>query len=385
MCFNVDDMKKCVIISDSFKGTLTTFDIMRIFTKAVNDIFPSCEVISFPVADGGEGTMEAFASSIKGEIVETPSFDSNFNEIKVSYLMSNNVAYMDVATCIYLATTKIKDPKITTSFGVGLMIKDAIEKGCNKIILGLGGSSTNDAGCGLLSSLGVKFYDENNNVFIPTGGKLDKVDHFDTTEFEKLLENVEIVGMCDVSNPLLYQNGASFVYAKQKGASEEDLAILDKKMEKFNQIVSKHFGKDYSSIPGSGAAGGIGYAILSFLHGHLEKGISTMLEAIRFEEYLKDVDVIFTGEGNVDSQTLNGKVISGIKEVASKYKIPIVVIAGGADISSESIIDDELKAIITTTRKPMEMKGIKPYSEEFYYTTAKNVLRLLKLGESINN
>lgn len=376
-------MKKCIIISDSFKGTLSTFDIIDLFKEGVKDVFPSCVVEGFPIADGGEGTMEAFSASLEGNKITIDSVDSNFNPIKATYFISNSTAYMDVATCIYLASTKNKDPKITTSYGVGLMIKDAIERRCKKIIIGLGGSSTNDGGAGLLSALGVKFINKNNEIFIPTGGTLDQITSIETNKLKDTIKDIEFIGMCDVTNPLLFENGASRIYSKQKGATEEETIILDNKMNSYHKVVLKEGFKDYSKHPGSGAAGGIGYALITFLNGTLEKGIKVLLDALEFEEKLDDVDVIFTGEGNIDSQTLNGKVVDGIREVASLHNIPVVVIAGGADLDTEKIIGNGIDAIITTSRKLMEFKEIKPYSKEFYLTTVKNTLRLIKLGMNI--
>ena len=377
-------MKKCIIISDSFKGTLSTFEIIKLFKEGAKEVFPECEVDGFPIADGGEGTMEAFASSLGGEKISIDSIDSNSCPIKATYFISNNVAYMDVATCTYLASTKVKNPFITTSYGVGIMIKDAIIKGCKKIVIGLGGSSTNDGGAGLLSALGVKFFNEENKEFVPTGGTLDQIVSLNTIELDKLINDVEIIGMCDVSNPLLFENGASRIYGKQKGATEEETFTLDKKMNAYHNVILKHGYNDYSTFNGAGAAGGIGYSIITLLNGKLEKGIKVLLEALDFENKIKDVDVIFTGEGNIDSQTLNGKVVDGIREVASSHKIPVVVIAGGADLNTEEMIKNPIEAIVTTTRKPMEFSKLKPYSKEFYLVTIKNTLRLIKLGMTIN-
>ena len=205
----------------------------------------------------------------------------------------------------------------------------------------------------------------------------------DLKELDKLCSNVEIIGMCDVTNPLLKENGATKVYGKQKGATDEEVIILENNIEYFHNVVLRHGYNDCSLIKGAGAAGGIGYALLTFLNAKLEKGIKVMLETLNFEKYLKDVDVIFTGEGSVDKQTLNGKVVEGIKEVASIHNIPVVVIAGGASLESEELVGEDIKAIITTTRKPMEFESLKPYSKEFYLLTVKNTLRLIKLGMNI--
>lgn len=377
-------MKKCIIISDSFKGTLSSFEIIDIFKEGTKEIFPDCKVLGFPISDGGEGTMETFASILPGKKIVIDSVDSNNYLIKATYFVSNNTAYMDVATCIYLSSTKNKNPMITTSYGVGLMIKDAISKGYKKIILGLGGSSTNDAGAGMLCGLNVKFYNKDNESFIPTGKNLNEVVSIDTKEMDELIKDVEIIGMCDVSNPLLYENGASMVYSRQKGATYKESIILDQKMDEYHKVVLKHGYKDNSKEKGAGAAGGIGYCIMTFLNGKLMQGIKVLIESLDLENQLQDVDVIFTGEGNVDKQTLNGKVIDGITNLALKHNIPVVIISGGADLDSEELVKDNLKAIVTTTRKPMEFIDVKKYSKEFYLITVKNTLRLIKLGMEIN-
>lgn len=368
-------MKKCVIISDSFKGTLSTFDISRIFEEELRREFPETELLSFPVADGGEGSVDAFDYVLDGETVEIDSVDANLNPIKAKYFISNDgTAYIEVASCIYLASTKEKNPFKTSSFGVGLLIKDALSKGAKRIVLCLGGSATNDMGVGIAKALGAKFINEKGEDFLPTGGTLDEVKKVDLTDLPKF----EIVGMCDVTNPLIGEKGASRVYGLQKGASPEEAIVLDEKMSELASLLDMDV-----SIPGSGAAGGIGGGIIAFFGGTLRKGIDTILEAIDFEKEIQDVDVIFTGEGKFDEQTSNGKVVDGIKRIANKVGVPVVVIAGGATTASEKELDNGIEAIVTTTRLPMEFEKLKPHSEEYYRSALRNALRLIKLGESL--
>jgi len=368
-------MKKCVIISDSFKGTLSTFDISRIFGEELKVEYPETDLLSFPVADGGEGSVDAFDFVLDGKTIESESVDANLNPIKAKYFIADDLtAYIEVASCIYLATTKEKNPFKTTSFGVGLLIKDAIEKGAKRVVLCLGGSATNDMGCGIAKALGAKFFNAEGEDFLPTGGTLDEVTKVDLSSMSK----IEIVGMCDVTNPLIGETGASRIYGPQKGTTPEDAVVLDEKMSKLASLLNMD-----TSIPGSGAAGGIGGGIIAFFGGHLRKGIDTILEAIRFEEKIKDVDVIFTGEGKFDEQTANGKVIDGIKRIANKVGVPVVVIVGGATTASEKELDNGIQAIVTTTRLPMEFEKVKPHSEEYYRSAVRNTLRLIKLGESI--
>ncbi len=376
-------MKKCVLISDSFKGSLSTFEIISLFKEALNEVFPSCELLSFPISDGGEGTMEVFSTIYCGEIHEVSTFDANLLPIKARYFLTNSTAYMDVSSVVSLAKTKIKDPKITSTYGIGLLIKDAIFHGAKTIYLGLGGSSTNDMGFGMVKGLGGKFINENNEEFLPTGISLNQVKKIDLSEFYKNVEGISFIGLSDVNNPLVGENGCSRIYAKQKGASEEETYKLDEIMKE-TIINLKVLGfKDVSNVSSSGAAGGIGAGLLLFFNAKLESGINYILKTISFEERIKDCDCIFTGEGNLDSQSNSGKVIDGIREIAKRNNIPLVAIVGGADLSSENLINEGINSIVTTTRKPMEFEKIKKYSKDFYKVSALNALRLIKLGEKI--
>lgn len=378
-------MNKCVFISDSFKGSLSTFELIDIFKDCFSSIFPNCELLSFPCADGGEGTSEVFSYIFKGNTIKLMSKDANLNDIETSYFLSeDNIAYIDVASCISLPKTNDKNPMKTTSYGVGLLIKDAINRNIKKIYLGLGGSSTNDMGLGIVSSLGGKFFDADKNEFLPTGGNLNLISDMDLTEFYKNISGIKINGLCDVKNKLLGKDGASLVFSLQKGATEKEGQILEKNMSilvKF--LLSKSFDNIFD-IDGSGAAGGIGACLLSFFKGRLISGIDYLLETIDFEDKIKDADVIFTGEGKFDNQSKEGKAIDGIRKIAYKYNVPVVVIAGGASMNSEDMINKGIASIVTTNRLPLAFEDIKEKSKIFYKMTVLNTLRLIELGEKIS-
>lgn len=313
-------MKKIVIIPDSFKGSLSAIEVCNICQSQINAIFPKWKTILFPVADGGEGTVDCFLNSINGGKKKIATTTDAFgNLIETYYAIFENpvkTAIIEMASCCGLPQAEkhgILNPSITTTFGFGTLIKDAINNGCKKIILGLGGSSTNDLGCGLACSLGVKFYN-NKDIFCPTGSTLNQITKIDTNEAKKILEGIDIIAMCDVKNPLYGKNGAAFVYGPQKGADKNMVQFLDKNLQWGANIILQDLKIDVQAIEGAGAAGGCGAGIASFLGGHLQSGIETVLDVIGFDKLLQNEkpDIIISGEGKVDSQSFQGKVIGTI-------------------------------------------------------------------------
>ncbi len=375
-------MNKAIIISDSFKGTLSTFDIISLFQKAYSEVFPDSTLLSFPVSDGGEGFIDAISTVLCGKRIQIESFDSNQNKISADYFIdSDNNAYIECASCISLPKTKIKNPCLTSSYGVGILLRDAIEKGIKKVFLSLGGTSTNDCGTGILSALGVHFYDEDNRLFIPVGSTLKAIKRIDTTDFKKLTDGITITLLSDVKNPLLGENGCSYVFAKQKGATDSDVIELEHQMKAYHEFLLSQGYQDCSNIEGAGAAGGIGCGLITFLSSNIESGIDAYLNMIHFEDYLKDVDMLFTGEGHIDSQTSKGKAIDGICKVAKRHNIPVIAIVGGADLDSEVMIQRGISSIFPINREPISITDIKKNADEYYYLTALNVLRLIKTVE----
>lgn len=372
-------MKKIIVASDSFKGTLSSNEICDIAKDCINEVFPDCEVIQMPIADGGEGTVDCFIKTLNAKRIDITVNDSYMNKINTYYAMHYNTAFIEVASSSGLPEVKEnKNPSITSTYGIGEQIYDAISKGATKIILGLGGSSTNDAGCGCACALKAKFYDKYGNEFIPTGKTLINVKRIDTTETKKILENIEIIAMCDVKNKMYGKDGASQVYAPQKGANEKMVKELDKGLKHLSKIIKKDLKINVSNIKGSGAAGALGAGSIAFLNASLKSGIDIVLDITGFNNYLKDCDYVITGEGKLDNQSFKGKVISGILNRCKKYNVPIIIIPGCIDSFLKNIDMKNIYGIYPTIKEDLPFDVIKKNAPINYKKTLKNVLNSLK-------
>lgn len=301
-------MKKVILAPDSFKGTMSSIKICNIMEEVINKHIPDIDVIKIPVADGGEGTVECFLEALGGSIIQTEVSGPFFDKINSFYgiLPDHTTAIIEMAAAagLPLAGDK-KDPTITTTYGVGELIKHAVtENGIRKIIIGLGGSSTTDGGTGMASALGIKFYDEMDKEFIPVGGTLEKIARIDLSGLIKEIKDCTIVAMCDVDNPLYGKNGAAYIFGPQKGADDESVRLLDKGLEHLANQLKRQFNLNVAQKPGAGAAGGLGAGILAFLNGSLESGIETVLDTVKFDALLSDANIVFTGEGRIDGQSL---------------------------------------------------------------------------------
>lgn len=326
---------KIVIASDSFKGTLSSLDICRLFKDEVSR-FPFIEATYLPIADGGEGSLDAIAYSLDGQYVSIVTKDPYFKDIKTKYYLDQNGnAYIETASCAGLTLISNLDPTKTTTFGVGQQVLDAIGKGSKKVYIFLGGSATNDGGCGLFSVLGTKFYNDKNEEFIPVGGTLKDIVRIDNSLTKKLLSDIQIIGMCDVNNPLFGPHGAAYVYGPQKGADKKMVIALDQGLQNLDKIIKSDLHKSISQIKGSGAAGGIGAGILAFGNGVLRSGIKTILDLVDFDKAVEDADYVITGEGKLDEQSFSGKVVQGIAERCQKVRVKLILVVGNATISIE--------------------------------------------------
>lgn len=373
-------MKKCIIIPDSFKGTLSSAEICEIIATKVKEFYPECEIIKIPVADGGEGTVDCFLYALQAEKIPV-GVTGPYNEpLDCYYARKANTAIIEMAQAAGLPLVeKRKNPAITTTYGVGLMIKHAVENGCSDIIIGLGGSCTNDAGVGAACALGVKFYDKDGNAFLPTGNTLHKIVNIDTGEAKKFLEHCSITAMCDIDNPMYGPNGATYIYGPQKGADDEMVAELDFNLRRLSELITDNLGIDVSRLPGSGAAGAMGAGIVAFLGGRLKSGIHTILDLIKFEQLIENADLIFTGEGKIDSQSLRGKVVIGVAERASKMNIPVVAIVGAIGEDAEKSYDKGVGAIFSINRAPVDFEISIYQSKENLTATIDSLLRFRKL------
>ena len=372
-------MNKVVLIPDSFKGTLTSIEICTIISDKMNKHFPHCHVVSIPVADGGEGSVDCFLSALGGEkIFETVS-SPYFEDMESFYGLIGDTAVIEMAACAGLPLVEDrKNPSLTTTYGVGQLIMSAAKKGCKKLIVGLGGSSTNDGGCGAAAAVGVKFYDKEGNEFIPVGKTLIDIDRIDLSHRAKELDNIEIITMCDIDNPMYGTKGAAYIFGPQKGADEKMVIVLDKGLKHLCDVIERETGRNLKDIPGSGAAGAMGAGMIAFFNSKLQMGIETVLDAVKFDDIIADADMIFTGEGKLDTQSLRGKVVIGVGKRAKNKNIPVTVIAGGAAANIDEAYDMGVTSIFTINRLPEDFEISRYKSNENLEATIDNILRLIK-------
>ena len=375
-------MKKFVLIPDSFKGTLSSKEICSVLDNEIKKHFPDAQTVSIPVADGGEGSVECFLSALGGKRVEINCKGPYFEDIKGFYGLINDgtVAVIEMAATAGLPMVENnKNPSLTTTYGVGELILDAAKRGVKKIIVGLGGSCTNDFGSGAACACGIKFTDKNGKEFIPTGGTLKDVYKIDLSEKNKALDGVEVVAMCDIDNPPFGLNGASYVFAPQKGADEKMVKELDDGVKSIVKVIEQSFGNDYSTLNGGGAAGAMGAGMVAFFGAKLKMGIDTVLETVGFDEILEDADVVFTGEGKIDGQSLRGKVVIGVARASKKKNVPVIAIVGGAEGDMTGAYEQGVSAVLSINRLPQDFSISRRYSKENLAFAVDNVLRLLKI------
>lgn len=337
---------KIILIPDSFKGTMSSSEVIVIMK---NNLDKGYEIVEVPIADGGEGTLDLFMLNTEARKYNCLVNNPLMEKINSSFGIIGSTAIIEMAKASGI--TKLKkhqfNPLVTTTYGTGELILNALDFDVDKIIIGIGGSATNDGGMGMASALGVKFYDKYNNLLNHGGKYLNDIDYFDLSGLDKRLKNVTIEVMCDVNNLFTGPDGATFVYGVQKGGNKNDLKTLEEGMKNLENIILKGLNIDLSKIPGSGAAGGLGGAIVSFLNGRLKSGIDTILDIVEFDKKLIDTDFVITGEGKLDVQSFSGKVVSGLINYTKESETKLIVVAGYTDIKEAKNID----LIISTTSK----------------------------------
>lgn len=348
---------KIVISIDSLKGSLTSIEAANAIKKGILSVDNKSDVVIMPLADGGEGTVEALVQGMNGE-EEVISVTGPINEkVNATYgiLKETNTAIIEMAQAsgLPLVPAKLRNPLNTTTYGVGEIIKEAIEKGCRNFIVGIGGSATNDCGVGMLQALGFEFYDENDNL-VELGGKvLNQIKRIKTDNKLKELDECNFKIACDVNNPLYGENGAAYIYGPQKGATKEIVKELDKGLKNFAEVVKKDLGKDIAHIEGAGAAGGLGFGFLGFLNSKLESGIKIILDEIKLEEVVKDADIVITGEGRLDNQTAMGKAPIGVAKLAKKHGAKVIAIAGCTTPDAVKCNEEGIDAYFSIVNKAM--------------------------------
>lgn len=375
-------MKKCVVVSDSFKGTVSSREICAIAQQVIPRHFPACEVVCIPVADGGEGTVDCFVQAMGAQRVGVTVTNALGEKSAAAYARLGELAIIEMAAAAGLPQVgALRCPGTATTYGVGELIAHAVDSGCRKILLGLGGSATNDGGCGCAAALGVGFLDADGQSFVPVGDTLGRIARIDTAEAAALLRSVEITVMCDVTNPLYGPTGAAYVFAPQKGADAEKVKSLDAGLRHFGDVIRSQYGLDVSAMPGAGAAGGMGAGCVALLGGTIQSGIDAVLDVTGFDRQLEGADLVITGEGSIDSQSADGKVVSGVARRTKAKGVPLIAIAGGIADSAGAVYDIGVSAMFSTDRAalPVDMLGARSPGD--YEATLSDIMSLIAIAE----
>lgn len=376
-------MEKILLVPDSFKGTLSSRQVCQVMAGQLRRFFPQAQVKSIPVADGGEGSVEAFLAAAGGER-RTRTVTGPFGEpVEAFYgiLGDGRTAVIEMAACAGLPLAEGRlNPERATTYGVGELLLAAKEAGCTKAILGLGGSCTNDGGAGAAAALGAKFTRADGTAFIPTGGTLGEIAALDVSPVAQALQGMELTAMCDIDNPLYGEAGAAAVFAPQKGADAAMVARLDAGLRHLGQVSARCLGRDFSHLPGAGAAGGLGFGMAAFCGAQLRMGIDAVLDAVGFDSLLPGTDVVFTGEGKIDSQSARGKVVSGVAVRCRKAGVPVVAVVGQIGQGFEEMYQQGLTAVFSINRAAQPFAESRFHAGENLALTMENIARLLAAG-----
>lgn len=379
------EVKKFILAPDSFKESMTAKEACFAMEKGIKKVFKDAQCVHVPMADGGEGTMESLVDATEGTLytVEVTAPLGNKIESRFGILGDRVTAVIEMAEAsgLHLVKRDERNPLVTTTYGTGELIKAALDKGAKRLIIGLGGSATNDGGAGMLQALGVGLKDKRGNDLTFGGGALENLETIDLSNFDKRILEIEIEVACDVKNPLTGENGASYVFGPQKGATKEMVEVLDKNLKHYEEVVKKEFDKDIDNIEGAGAAGGLGAALLGFCNGKLRKGIDLVIKYSKLEEKIKDADFVFTGEGSIDSQTKFGKTPIGVSNIAKKYNIPVIAFAGRVGSGIEELYDLGIDSIIGIMPGVSTLEEALENGKSNLEVSSNNIARIIKLGE----
>ena len=374
------NMKKIILIPDSFKGTMSSSEICEIMASQINRHFPEANIISIPVADGGEGSVDAFLTAMGGEQVWLDVLGPYREDIQAYYgLIPGGIAVVEMAAAAGLPLVgDNKNAEQTTTYGVGQLIEHAARSGIQRLVVGLGGSSTNDGGAGAAAALGVRFYNQKGEPFVPVGATLKDIDRIDASGLCPELKKIELVTMCDIDNPLCGPHGAAAVFGPQKGADDAMVERLDQGLMHLATIARRDLGLDVLDLPGAGAAGGMGGGMVAFLGSRLEMGIETVLNTVGFNELLQGADLVISGEGKIDSQSLRGKVVIGVARRTKKMGVPLLAIVGDIGDNIEGAYDEGVTAIFSINRVAVPFKEAKPRARNDLALTLDNLMRFIK-------
>ena len=377
---------KFLFASDSFKGTLSSEQIIRLLTDSAERIFPGCETMGVPIADGGEGTVDAVIAVTKGELRSLTVHGPLMEDAKASYGVFHGdsaIIEMAAASGLPMVPVQQRNPLHTTTYGTGELMKDALDNGYRKLSIAIGGSATNDGGMGAMRALGVRFLDKDGKELEGIGADLGKVADIDVSGLHPAMKEAHVTVMCDVNNPLTGPDGATYTFGKQKGGTPEILDELEAGMKHYAAVMRDKLGMDVENLAGAGAAGGLGAALCGYLHATLKSGIETVLDLIDFDGLLEDTDLVVTGEGRIDWQSAFGKVPSGVGMRCRAKQIPAVAIVGGMGDGAEKIYEFGVDSIIPTINGAMTIEEALERAQELYVSAADRTFRMLRAGMQI--
>lgn len=368
-----------LLAPDSFKDSLTAAEVCASMKRGILKVMPGADIVSIPMADGGEGTLEALTAATSGKVIISKTFDPLMRPIEAKYaiLGDGKTAVIELAQAsgLELLKPEERNPMPAHTFGTGVLIREAFDKGCRKFIICIGGSATHDAGTGILAALGIKFYDKSGNELMPTGGILGEITRIEpSADFEKY-SNCEFQIACDVTNPLLGAQGAAQVFSRQKGATEAQVLLLEEHTKDFSVLLNNWAGKVVSTLPGSGAAGGTGAGLCAFMNAKLEPGFGIVARAAGLEDAVRKAELIFTGEGKVDFQTQFGKVPFGMGQLAKKHKKPVVCLAGSIGAGAEVLYGHGVTSLYSIVNRPMPLENAIKHAPGLIEEAVGNILR----------
>jgi len=372
---------RVVVAPDSFKESLSASKAAFAIAEGIKKVDPKARIVCIPMADGGEGTVEALVTATSGKIVAVSSVDALNRPIESFYGVLDDgktaVIEMAAASGLELLAVQEQNPLITSTFGTGLLLKAAMEAGFREIMIGIGGSATNDGGAGMAQALGFQLLDKNGCSIEKGGGSLANLFKIDRSEVHPLLSSVKITIACDVQNPLVGPTGATFIYGPQKGATPEMIGILEQGMTHYSNILEHEFGIDFSTIAGAGAAGGLGAGLMAFCNAQIRSGFELIAELTNLEQQIGRADLVFTGEGKIDSQTAYGKTINGIAKLCKKHSVPLIALAGMVSGDLSELYQQGLTSAFAIANRPMSLEESKSQTSDLLLFTSEQILRLI--------
>lgn len=375
-------MKKCVVVTDSFKGTVSSREICAIAQQVIPRHFPACEVVCIPVADGGEGTVDCFVQAMGAKRVGVTVTNALGEKSAAAYARLGELAIIEMAAAAGLPQVgALRCPGTATTYGVGELIAHAVDSGCRKILLGLGGSATNDGGCGCAAALGVRFTDAGGTSFVPVGATLDRIAHIDASAARERLHGVRVIAMCDITNPMHGHSGAAHIFAPQKGADEAAVRELDRQLRALDETFRRELNASVAMLPGAGAAGAFGAGCVALLGAELRRGIEVVLDVVGFDALLADADLVITGEGRIDAQSTHGKVVGGVARRAHARGVPVFAIVGDVGDDAYGAYDAGVIAIFSINRLAVPRDEAKARSHIDYTHTLDDLLRCIRAAE----